>query len=145
MTELHNQEWVKSQHPDCGIDVARWYDREMVRPLVTTMPLSSNIETIGNVSDNDIFRVSIGKGHRHILVTGGVHGNEPAGAYAALDLAYNLHLDSISLKTYTKDFTIHIYPCMNPWSYEHDTRENEAGIDLNRGFKAKMEREQREL
>jgi hypothetical protein len=69
------------------------------------------------------------------LVTGGVHGGEPAGTYAALDLVEHFHED----KTYERDFTVHIYPCMNPWGFEHQTRENGKKLDLNRGFKEEIQ------
>jgi len=63
-----------------------------------------------------------------ITLTGGVHGDEPAGVEAVLRF-----LEERPGWAQRVRFTI--FPCMNPHGYEHDTRHNHAGIDLNRQYR----------
>lgn len=63
-----------------------------------------------------------------ILVTAGVHGNEPAGVDAAMRFL------SEHVRAYDGRCRIVLLPCVNPSGYEAATRENAAGIDVNRSF-----------
>ena len=63
-----------------------------------------------------------------ILITGGVHGDEPAGVEAALQF---LERDNTAL---LKQFSFTIIPCVNPYGYVHETRETRDDIDINRSF-----------
>ena len=68
---------------------------------------------------------------KNILITGGVHGDEPAGVEAVLQF---LTRDNTKL---LKRFSFIVIPCVNPYGYVHDTRENRDGIDINRSFERK--------
>jgi hypothetical protein len=59
-----------------------------------------------------------------------VHGDEPAGASALLQLLEKL-VDRPGLAT---GYDVVCYPVCNPTGYEDDTRCNRAGFDLNREF-----------
>lgn len=136
--KISGPDWIRVQHPDTGPDKFRSYNRDVIEPLGVAQFLSQfpQIQIFGTaMSKYPLYHVSFGRGPKHVLVIGGVHGDEPAGTYAALDLISDFE----QFRKYGKDFTIHIYPCMNPWGYEHDTRENAAGLDLNRGFKKEIE------
>jgi hypothetical protein len=61
-----------------------------------------------------------------IALAAGVHGDEPAGPSALLQLVENDALDP--------RFAYRIWPCMNPTGYDAGTRESVDGIDLNRTF-----------
>jgi len=65
---------------------------------------------------------------KKILITGGVHGDEPAGVEAVLQF---LARDNTEL---LKRFSFIVIPCVNPYGYVHETRENSDGIDINRSF-----------
>ena len=65
---------------------------------------------------------------RNVLITTGVHGDEPAGPEAVLRF---LERDPIDL---LNRFAFLILPCINPWGYVHNRRENADGIDINRAF-----------
>ena len=91
----------------------------------------TQIETAGVVDNYPIHRVSleIGQGvHKSILITGGIHGDEPAGPASVLRF---LERDNIHL---LQCFKFLILPCLNPYGYVHNTRENKQGVDLNRSF-----------
>ena len=60
----------------------------------------------------------------------GVHGDEPSGAQAAVELLRRLHLDPRPALGYE----LFVYPVCNPWGYSHDTRWTKSGSDLNREF-----------
>ena len=63
-----------------------------------------------------------------VLITGGVHGDEPAGVEAVLQF---LERDNTAL---LKQFSFTIIPCINPYGYVHDTRETRDDVDINRSF-----------
>lgn len=61
-----------------------------------------------------------------IAIAAGVHGDEPAGPWAALLLAEDGELDA--------RFGYRIWACTNPSGYALGTRESEDGMDVNRSF-----------
>ncbi|OGJ57343.1 hypothetical protein A3H22_00490 [Candidatus Peribacteria bacterium RIFCSPLOWO2_12_FULL_55_15] len=63
-----------------------------------------------------------------VLVSGGVHGDEPAGVYALLDF-----LNS-GVREYGDRCNFVVFPCVNPSGFEADTRCAMNGVDLNRSF-----------
>ncbi len=65
-----------------------------------------------------------------VLINAGIHGDEPAGVEAALRF---LETNSDNRDLLSR-FSFVVFPCNNPTGWELDTRENWAGIDLNREF-----------
>lgn len=65
---------------------------------------------------------------QQVLITGGMHGDEPAGVEAVLEF---LERDNTAL---LKKFSFVIIPCINPYGYVHNTRETRNDIDINRSF-----------
>ncbi len=61
-----------------------------------------------------------------VIMTAGVHGDEPAGPWALLSIVRDGLLD--------RDFAYRLWPCTNPSGYELRTRTNAEGIDVNRSF-----------
>lgn len=62
----------------------------------------------------------------HAYVSAGMHGDEPAGPMALLELLRN--------KLFPSDLHLTIAPLINPLGLERRTRENPDGIDLNRDY-----------
>lgn len=63
-----------------------------------------------------------------ILLTAGLHGDEPAGPEALLRFVEQLD------RQLWQRCQLLVLPCLNPYGYVHNTRENEAGLDCNREF-----------
>ncbi len=61
-----------------------------------------------------------------VLLSAGVHGDEPAGPLALLRLAERREL--------AESYAYRIWPCTNPTGFDAGTRENADGIDINRTF-----------
>lgn len=61
-----------------------------------------------------------------VLLTAGVHGDEPAGPLALIALAEARELDPA--------FAYRIWPCTNPTGFDLGTRESVDGVDINRTF-----------
>jgi murein peptide amidase A len=59
------------------------------------------------------------------LVTGGTHGDEPAGVEAALAF---LERDAGTFPSY---LNFEVLICLNAYGYAHDTRHNFQGVDVN--------------
>jgi hypothetical protein len=65
-----------------------------------------------------------------ILISAGIHGDEPAGPHAILSLLQSYAAEWSELSPYH----IEIVPLINPTGFDHRQRENWQGIDLNRTF-----------
>ncbi len=61
-----------------------------------------------------------------IAIAAGVHGDEPAGPWALLELVESGGLDPA--------FSYRLWPCTNPTGFDARTRESADGLDLNRTF-----------
>jgi murein peptide amidase A len=70
--------------------------------------------------------IEIGEGRPTIALAAGVHGDEPAGPWALLELVEARALDVRC--------AYRIWPCLNPAGLIARTRENDKGIDVNRTF-----------
>ena len=89
------------------------------------------IALIGTIHSYPIYQVRLQSSAdtpKHILVTGGMHGDEPAGVEAVLQF---LKRDNTTL---LKNFSFLVIPCINPYGYVHNTRETLGDIDINRAF-----------
>ena len=86
---------------------------------------------IGKIDNLPIIQVEIESkldSHKDILITAGIHGDEPAGVEAALQF---LERDNaLLLNTYS----FRVIPCINPYGFVHESRENREGVDINRSF-----------
>ena len=65
-----------------------------------------------------------------ICIVAGVHGDEPDGVLSALEFARRFARSP----NLTDNYSLTIYPCINPTGYQRMTRENLNGKDLNREF-----------
>ena len=63
----------------------------------------------------------------NVYISAGIHGDEPAGPLAALEL--------FKENAWPADVNVWLVPCLNPRGYELNTRENENGVDLNRDYR----------
>lgn len=61
-----------------------------------------------------------------ISIAAGVHGDEPAGPWALLELAESRLLDP--------SYAYRLWPCTNPTGFDAGTRESADGVDVNRTF-----------
>lgn len=67
---------------------------------------------------------------RRVVITAGIHGDEPAGVEAVTRLIETPQEWSPRLAP----FDVTIFPCLNPTGFSCNSRTNGAGIDLNRTF-----------
>jgi protein MpaA len=67
-----------------------------------------------------------GKPTRRVYISTGIHGDEPAGPLAALQLLRKNH--------WPANADIWLCPCLNPVGFSLNTRENASGFDLNRQY-----------
>ena len=93
--------------------------------------LNVAIERLGTIHTYPIYQILLAspiERPKHILITGGMHGDEPAGVEAVLRF---LERDNTTL---LKNFSFSVIPCINPYGYVHNTRETLDDIDINRAF-----------
>lgn len=62
-----------------------------------------------------------------LYISSGIHGDEPAGPLAIREL--------FRRNAWPAKFNLWLSPCLNPAGFRLNTRENEAGIDLNRDYR----------
>jgi hypothetical protein len=65
---------------------------------------------------------------RNVYISTGIHGDEPAGPLAALEL--------LKEDLWPQDVNVWLVGCLNPKGFALNRRENESGIDLNRDYRA---------
>jgi murein peptide amidase A len=63
---------------------------------------------------------------KRIYISAGIHGDEPAGPLAILQL--------LQENRWPPHADIWLCPCLNPTGFPHNRRENAQGIDLNRQY-----------
>jgi len=72
-----------------------------------------------------------------VLLVGSIHGTEPAGGRALLELAAEMARDPSLLG----DVAVDIVPVANPWGWVFGYRYNGDGMDINRDFASSRTRE----
>lgn len=61
-----------------------------------------------------------------VYISTGIHGDEPAGPLAVLEL--------LRANVWPANCELVVCPCLNPVGFTHNSRENGQGIDLNRDY-----------
>ena len=74
------------------------------------------------------YHKSWASGQKHIYISAGIHGDEPASPLAVLKLFQE--------SQWPEHLNIWIIPCLNPKGFELNRRENEDSIDLNRDYRS---------
>lgn len=102
-------------------------------PTVTSVHASDpNWRVAGlSVQGRPIRTLTLGRGPRKVLFIGGIHGDEPEGAYTTAELA-----PSFSSAGIDGDVTLTIIEDLNPDGRSASTRFNANGVDINRNFPA---------
>ena len=67
---------------------------------------------------------------KRVLISGGIHGDEPAGVEAICQF-----IEKRKYQPFLNEWEFTFLPCINPYGYEYNQRENKDDIDLNRMFK----------
>ena len=78
----------------------------------------------------DFYFLTLGIGGKEVCLSGGIHGDEPAGVEAILEFLRRARINQSLLS----HFRFTVFPCNNPYGYEHDVRRNASGLDLNRQY-----------
>jgi hypothetical protein len=102
----HRHGWEIEQLPVAAGLNLRAFTREGARPPNTSAPAS---------------RV-------RFYMSTGIHGDEPAGPLAVRQLLLDNH--------WPEGFDLWLCPCLNPYGFLLNRRENRAGVDLNRDYLA---------
>lgn len=71
----------------------------------------------------------LGDNRKDVLLSAGVHGDEPAGVFATLEF-----LEKHAAE-YKDRFRFFVFPCVNPSGFEADQLESSGGQNINRSFK----------
>ena len=113
------------------------YDAE-ANPNGYSINKSSLGKDATNTFDVWLYKVSLGYTNQTskpvVLLVVGEHGNEPASAMTGY-YAYKEILNG-ALSKYLTYVDFWIVPLMNPYGYEHNTRNNGNDVNLNRDFPA---------
>jgi predicted deacylase len=105
--------------------------QEYLSRLADACPARAEFTTVGMIDECLIPKIVIAGDppaeHRGLLIAG-VHGDEPAGPEAVIEIIEALPNAGL------KECDLHIFPCLNPWGFANNVRENKLGIDVNRAF-----------
>jgi len=87
-----------------------------------------------------LYSVNNGSGFKYkAFLSGGIHGNEPAGVETLARFIESLARDP----SLYADISLEIVPLTNPWGWAHDVRYNRDGIDINRDLAPQRSQEAR--
>lgn len=97
--------------------------KALIRPYM-------RMEALEEVAGYPLYRISMGEEgeKKKVLLSAGVHGDEPAGPEAVLVFLARDHAELL------QHFRFCILPCVNPCGYVHNKRENGQGVDVNRAL-----------
>lgn len=73
------------------------------------------------------YRREMENARSRLYLSSGIHGDEPAGPLAVLQL--------LEENAWPDDLDVSLCPCLNPSGFTLNTRENASGIDLNRDYR----------
>lgn len=120
------------------MDVSRDYKLLLQRLRSLAVASGKRTRSITEISVNGrvypIVKIRLCMGSRkkrRALISAGIHGDEPAGVEAICAF-----LERNEFQRYARDWEVTLLPCLNPFGYEHATRDNHEGKDLNRLFKS---------
>ncbi len=120
--------WVESN--TLNLFTSRYLPQEHLYSLLSQHEESVKVESIGfSEEGKEIKKYVIGKGVKSILIWSQMHGNEPTGTMALVDLIKYLQESPDYLPD---EISLHIIPMLNPDGAEVFTRRNGVNIDLNR-------------
>jgi len=74
-----------------------------------------------------LHRKSTGQPVKHVYISAGIHGDEPASPLAAIKL--------LQENRWPTNIELTLLPCLNPVGFVKNRRENNGGIDLNRDYR----------
>ena len=108
---------------------------QLLNRIYLALDDASKIYTLGYIQNYStsypFLKIHIGRNNsRRVLISAGMHGDEPSGIETICTF-----LESKVYKSYLNQWDFIILPCINPYGFEHDTRENQDNKDLNRLFK----------
>lgn len=107
---------------DFGLLMSRW-DKVMQKARLAGVPLGS----AGELPIWGLESAAAAAGGTAIYLSAGVHGDEPAGAWALLQWAES-HLRDLRKGAFL------LVPCFNPVGFIGNTRADAQGVDINRCF-----------
>ena len=116
------------------LKVGRSYEKQVLERLFDAIKSFREVSfvSIGKSGEYPLFCVTIGShlnpNLKDVLISAGIHGEEPAGIFALLRF---LEKD---IADFLDDFRFTIFPCINPFGFERGYRFNEEGLDINREF-----------
>ena len=103
----------------------------IIHRLEKTHPDSIETHHTHQAPTYPLIKIVLGRGNpRRVLISAGIHGDEPGGIECLLSFLQDEHY-----LPYINHWEITLLPCINPHGYEFGTRENHQGKDLNRLFK----------
>ena len=90
-----------------------------------------SINHLTETPEYSLIKFVLGEGNRlKAMISAGIHGDEPGGVEAVCSFLENNHFEN-----FADEWELTFLPCLNPYGYEHGSRENHEGKDLNRLFK----------
>ncbi len=111
----------------------RYITLDHIEPLLKAWNTNNQLKVLGSsVQGRPVYGYTIGMGKIRILMWSQMHGNESTTTKALMDFLNLLQTPSELARNLLNDFTFCLLPMVNPDGAQAWTRENAAGVDLNR-------------
>ena len=143
--EIRDIETLFSRHKESSL-VDRYLTNKHIEPLLKHLPHFIKVRTLGcSVLDKPIYGISLGTGHKKILMWSQMHGNESTTTKAIFDLLNTFVAAQNQVGHILETCTIFIIPILNPDGAEVYTRLNANLMDLNRDAQTRSQPESKIL
>ena len=116
----------------------RRFKHSDIKPLILKLKNDPqfNVQLMRHsIEGREIYLISIGRGKTDVLLWSQMHGDEPTGTMAIMDI-FNFFSEKNGFKKLKdllkKELTLHFIPMLNPDGAEKYERRNANGVDLNR-------------
>ncbi|WP_298896199.1 M14 family zinc carboxypeptidase [uncultured Psychroserpens sp.] len=111
----------------------RYIHHDFIVPLLKKFDRNFSIDLVGtSVNSLPIYTITLGHGHKKVLMWSQMHGNESTTTKAIFDMLNAFAQNNFDLDLILEQCTIKIIPILNPDGAFAYTRHNANDIDLNR-------------
>jgi hypothetical protein len=126
LTDRHDQQWIESY----------------LKAVASAFPSIAAYKVLGKSGQGRdlpylIINATCRASPPAILANGTHHGDEPASTEAALaipDFLLRMSTTDASVRSLLQTYAFYVLPLVNPDGFALDTRENAAGLDINRDY-----------
>jgi hypothetical protein len=113
----------------------RFFKHKDVMAIIERLPSIFEVSEIGNSLEGHALKlIHVGKGPTKVFLWSQMHGNEPTGTMALMDLLGFFQTGTDEVSETLNKCSIYMLPMVNPDGAERHSRRNAQQLDINRDY-----------